>query len=86
MQNPVVGRVSRASRRYLATALLAGLLAGCAALPSSGPTGGQITKGLNDPKLGVDFKLVELETFDAFLPGRSGPRFFNPITRRRRPT
>lgn len=78
MQNPVVGRVSRASRRYLATVMLAGLLAGCAALPSSGPTGGQITKGLNDPKLGVDFKLVELETFDAIPAGPLRPAVFQP--------
>ena len=42
-------------------ALLAGL-AGCATLPSSGPTGGQIEKSLTAPKGGSPIQLVQINT------------------------
>lgn len=42
-------------------ALLAGL-AGCATLPSSGPTGGQIEKSLAAPKDGSPIQLVQINT------------------------
>ncbi|MES2270195.1 MAG: polysaccharide biosynthesis/export family protein [Pseudomonadota bacterium] len=42
-------------------ALLAGL-AGCATLPSSGPTGGQIEKSLTAPKDGSPIQLVQINT------------------------
>lgn len=41
--------------------LLAGL-AGCATLPSSGPTGGQIEKSLTAPKDGAPIQLVQINT------------------------
>jgi polysaccharide export outer membrane protein len=42
-------------------ALLAGL-GGCATLPSSGPTGGQIEKSLTTPKDGSPIQLVQVDT------------------------
>jgi len=41
------------------------ILAGCAALPVSGPTGHEIVKGSADPKTNFPFRLVEINDFSA---------------------
>ncbi|MDR0781527.1 MAG: polysaccharide export protein [Pseudomonadales bacterium] len=48
-------------KKFLSLVLLAGL-AGCAALPSSGPTGKQIRQSAIDPESGVSIRLVEVQT------------------------
>ncbi|MDX3909284.1 MAG: polysaccharide biosynthesis/export family protein [Sphingobium sp.] len=48
-------------KKFVSLALLAGL-AGCATLPSSGPTGGQIEKSLRAPKTGSAIQLVHVTT------------------------
>ena len=58
-------------KRFALTLLLA--LGGCATLPSSGPTGSQIEKSAQNPKLGTDFKVVELTDFAAIPPAPAQP-------------
>ena len=53
-------------KNFVYLALLAGL-GGCATLPSSGPTGGQIEKSLTAPKDGSPIQLVHINTI-ADLP------------------
>ncbi len=61
-------------KRFALTLLLA--LGGCATLPSSGPTGSQIEKSARSPKLGTDFKIVELTDFAAIPPAPAEPSTF----------
>ena len=52
------------SARFRATgalSMIAVLLAGCASLPSSGPTGHQVMRGAVDPRAALQFDVVELD-------------------------
>lgn len=53
-------------KNFVYLTLLAGL-AGCATLPSSGPTGGQIEKSATAPKYGSPIRLIQINTI-ADLP------------------
>ena len=48
-------------KKFVAVALLMGL-AGCASLPTSGPTGGQVEKSARAPNGAPPIKLVQVET------------------------
>ncbi|MEN2786374.1 polysaccharide biosynthesis/export family protein [Sphingomonas qilianensis] len=52
--------------------IVALLLGGCATLPSSGPTGRQITRAAGDPEQPLPFPLIELDTLAA-VPGPQAP-------------
>lgn len=54
-------------------ALLAGL-GGCATLPSSGPTGGQIEKSLTAPKDGSPIQLIQINTVADVPNGRASAK------------
>ncbi|MBC2661980.1 polysaccharide export protein [Novosphingobium flavum] len=54
------------------------LLTGCATLPSSGPTGGQITRSVNDPASQVPFRIVELDSMAALPAASKRPAVFQP--------
>lgn len=65
--------VSSSSRRLatftrLALVMWAVQLAGCATLPSSGPTGTQITRGAADPRSSVPIRVVEVTDLAALPP------------------
>lgn len=66
---PYLSSSSRISLAMLAALSLS--LAGCASLPSSGPTGAQIVKAQQDATNPVPFKIVELNDLAA-LPASSG--------------
>jgi polysaccharide biosynthesis/export protein len=72
------GRFHRASLRRNAMLVAALLLGGCATLPTSGPTGTEVMRGANNPRSGVNFQIVELNSFDALPPAASQPAVFKP--------
>ena len=51
-------------------------LAGCASLPTNGPTGAQIQRGASDPTNAINFNIVELDSFAALPPAPSRPAVF----------
>jgi Periplasmic protein involved in polysaccharide export len=67
--------VSLRDTAMLGAILLAG---GCATLPTSGPTGQEIQRGASDPRNAVNFKIIELASFDALPSAPSQPAVFKP--------
>jgi polysaccharide biosynthesis/export protein len=59
----------------LGSSVLSLVLAGCAALPISGPTGHQIVKEQRDPQSGLHYQLVEVNDFSNLpvVPAPSSP-------------
>lgn len=64
--------------RFAVTFLAAALLAGCATLPSSGPTGRQITQSGKDSQSQVQFRIVELDSMAALPVMAKRPAVFEP--------
>ncbi len=73
-RHPISASFLRGGLVMMALALV---LAGCATLPSSGPTGSQVTKDLKTADASSRFKLVELTTLADVPPAPARPAVFS---------
>lgn len=75
---PLITSRPATSTRVIGLMFVLSLVAGCASLPSSGPTGSQITQAASAAQPAFDFRLVELQQLADLPTQAAAPAVFQP--------